>query len=324
MNPRKYAVIGAAFSLCLLILDSKTAFSGAAEGMEICMRTVIPTLFPFFILSIYLTGQDFSFPGLPALCRLFGIPKGCESILINGFLGGYPTGAKTVADLWRSGTISRENANRMLSFCSQAGPSFLFGIVAMQFTDREYPWLLWIIQILSALIVSRFFPADDLRCSQSNRNHFISLGEALRKAISVTGIVCGWVIVFRIITQFFLRWFLWILPMTVQIAITGLLELANGCVDLSLIADDRIRFLLVSPMLSFGGICVAMQTASVTEGLDLRYYFWGKLLQSLVSLGFASVFVGYPRVATVSTCILGLIFLLKMRKSSGIPIKAGV
>ena len=40
-----------------LILDGRTAIDGARQGIELCLRTVIPSLFPFFVLSILLTSS---------------------------------------------------------------------------------------------------------------------------------------------------------------------------------------------------------------------------------------------------------------------------
>ncbi len=77
-----------------LILDGRTAIEGARQGIELCLRTVIPSLFPFFVLSILLTSSllGSSLIVLRPLGRLFGMPEGAESLLIPAFLGGYPVG----------------------------------------------------------------------------------------------------------------------------------------------------------------------------------------------------------------------------------------
>jgi hypothetical protein len=43
--------------------------------------------------------------------------------------------------------------------------------------------------------------------------------------------------------------------------------------------------------LAFGGVCVLLQTASVTEGLSLGCYIKGKLIQTLFSLWLSSTMV---------------------------------
>jgi len=42
--------------------------------------------------------------------------------------------------------------------------------------------------------------------------------------------------------------------------------------------------MIASAILSFGGVCVYMQTLSVTEGLGIGWYFPGKVLQTVFSL----------------------------------------
>ena len=324
MSIRKYTISAAFFSIALLILDSPTAFSGAAEGLELCIRTVIPALFPFFVLSTYLTSQTICFPVLAPLCRLFRIPANCGNVLISSFLGGYPAGAKSVADAYRSGCISRDTANRMLAFCNQAGPSFLFGMVALQFPERKYPWLLWACQFISALSVSWLIPPQGDVSGHAAKQKSLTLPGALRGAISVTASVCGWVILFRVIIAFLSRWFFWLLPAEVVTILTGFLELTNGCAALGAVEDVNLRFLLAAMILSFGGICVTMQTASVIDGLDIRFFLAGKLLQILITLILSSIYAGYPLHATAGCLLICCIFLNQRRNKSGNPLRGVV
>jgi len=71
------ALIGLAAFL-LLICDNDTAKIGVAEGIGLCINVIIPSLFPFFIVSSYmnqaLLGQQV--PGLCALGRVLHIPSG--------------------------------------------------------------------------------------------------------------------------------------------------------------------------------------------------------------------------------------------------------
>ena len=114
-----------------------------------------------------------------------------------------------------------------------------------------------------------------------------SPSSALNTAIQVMATVCGWVVLFRVLLAFLKRWIFWILPAAVQVAITGILELSNGCCELLAVPDVSARFGICSGLLAFGGLCVTMQTVSVTAGLSMKPYFLGKLLQTLFSLALA-------------------------------------
>ena len=171
----------------------------------------------------------------------------------------------------------------MLSFCSNAGPAFLFGMVAMRFTRIRYAWALWLIQILSAVIVGAILPGKDRNETEGKPGRTLSLHQALRKSVVIMAEVCGWIVLCRMLVAFCARWFLWAFTDWAQVLLIGILELANGCFQLGRIADEGLRFVICSIMLSLGGICVLLQTRSVTKEVGLGKYIPGKLLQALIS-----------------------------------------
>lgn len=315
----------AALGMLLLILDSKTALSGARDGLELCLRTVIPTLFPFFILSGILVGSMMGqpFPMLSPLGRLLGMPAGSESLLIGGFLGGYPVGAKCIHDAWESGSIRKSDAERMLSFCSNAGPAFLFGMAAPMFSNPFSGWILWGIHILGAVITGVLFRKNPEEDAIGSCKNSVTLSQSMVKSVSVTAQVCGWVIAMRIVISFLQRWFVFLLSDWMQICVIGFLELANGCMELSAIAPESIRFMLCSVFLACGGLCVGLQTISVTGGLSIKWYVWGKTVQTVLSLLFAAIYLGFlPPYWLV--LLLFLFAGLKVGKKSSIPRIVGV
>ncbi len=325
--------IAAAVGMLVLIMDSRTALSGASEGIALCIKTVIPALFPFFLLSALLTnaamGAEFHF--LQRIGQLCGIPKGSESILLTGLLGGYPVGAQSIAQTYAAGQLRKEDARRMLGFCSNAGPAFIFGISSVLFENRSVPLILWLIHIVSALVTGILLPYRSLKGAICPLQQQIGIGQALHKSLSVTGTVCGWVIIFRILLSFLSRWFMWLLSPMLQIILTGLLELTNGYIRLAEIDNNSLRFVLASIFLAAGGICVCLQTVSITGqvGLDMGYYFKGKAIQTIFSTVLALIVSGflfdegYPLYIQPLYIILAIaiiaILLIKRKNSSSIP-----
>ena len=125
-NKRTLSVCFAGIGMMALILDASSALYGASEGIDLCVRTVIPSMFPFLVLSIFLTGQMFSLRlrWLRPLGRLLHLPENAEVIFLVGLLGGYPMGAQCIRQAYDTGGLSRPDAQRMLCFCSNAGPAF--------------------------------------------------------------------------------------------------------------------------------------------------------------------------------------------------------
>lgn len=277
-------------AMAVLILDSQTALEGAKDGIGLCLGSLIPSLFPFFVLTSLMTGALLGtrLALLKPLSMILGIPEGCESILIPAFLGGYPAGAQCIAQAYRKNTISQNCAKRLLLFCNNPGPSFLFGILTPFFPEKGMVWSLWGLQILAALIWGSLLPPCKEESGAISPAE-PSLTEAVGTALHSMANVCAWVILFRIIIAFAQRWFLWLLPSWVQVLFAGILELSNGCCSLMLLSDLRLRFVICAGLLSFGGLCVTMQTASLVRGLPMGPYILSKLGQSMLCIIMAAL-----------------------------------
>lgn len=306
-------------AMLMLILDSKTALQGAKEGLALCAGTVIPSLFPFFVISIFLADalSGYGIPILKPILRFCKMPECSENLLIVGLLGGYPVGAKCVYDSWKRGQITTADAKRCLGFCSNAGPAFIFGMCGMLFSKAWVVWVLWGIHILSALIVGNILPKNESSRMSVTQIQHITLSEAMAKAVTAILSVCGWVVLFRVMIAFGRRWFLWLLPANWRIAFEGVLELANGCSALVAVESEGLRFVLCSAFLGLGGLCVGLQTMSVAGELGTGMYFPGKVLQCVISICLATLFASTqyhlcpPVVPIIITLSLVLLFVLK-------------
>ena len=315
MRSQNRTILFSAVLMLMLILDTATMVQGAKDGVLLCIQTVVPALFPFFVISGVLNSglNGISIPGFGLIRRLCRIPRGADSIFLLGILGGYPVGAKCIAEAYESGAISKNNGRRMLGFCSNCGPSFIFGICSSLFTVSGASAALWIIQILSAMITGYFLPGE---CS-TNEVHLTgkpaTITASLKTSIKTMAEVCGWVILFRVIIQMLRKWLIWLLPEYVSMLMFGVLELTNGCIMLSNICFEPLRFVVCSVILSFGGLCVMMQTVSVTASCGLGLYIPGKIVQTFFSAALSvivSFFLYFGSVSTLWPVISALTILL--------------
>lgn len=313
---RRLSGFFSAVGLLILILDGKTAVAGVTDGIELCLRTVIPALFPFFVLAPALLGGAVPFPQL--VFAVTGFPKGTGSLILPCMLGGYPVGARSVYQAYAEGIVEKKDAQRMLAFCNNAGPAFVFGVLGQMFPKQWMIWALWGIHLVGARIAAYCVPVAGIPVT-SQKTLAEPKGKLMPEAILTMGTVCGWIILFRVIISFLDRWIFWILPQTVRIALVGLLELSNGCCELPWIANVNIRFILCSAMLAAGGLCVTAQTISVTPGLSLRYYFVGKLIQLLVSVAISCSLAGRIAVPLVFLLIPLLFRIGKKRGRNPVP-----
>ena len=327
----------AILGLLILILDSSSAIKGAQNGITLCIQSVLPSLFPFILLSNVLISSINS-----SLVTDVGKKNDRRNpvkskILLTGYLGGYPVGAQCAAQAHRNHQLSLASAQKMAICCNNPGPSFIFGITSSLFPQKWFPWALWGIHILSSLVLFRLIPSDSevsppVSLSASS-NRTTSLAVTLRSM----AFICGWVIIFSIITCIIRRWFLWMLPQVWETVVYGLLEITNGCLALKNINSTGLRFILCALFLSFGGGCTAIQTHTVANGLNCHGYWRCKAFEGGCSLLLAYVIqlvlipedqtYHFPISIIVTILAILIIIALSIRKSknsSRISLTVGV
>jgi sporulation integral membrane protein YlbJ len=292
----KISMLSASF--LLLIMNLEQAAEGIRVGIDMCLQSVIPSLFPFLILTKYISSQLYGMriPLLSKLSRLCGIPDTMGSALIVGLVGGYPGGAQLVTDAWERKLIAKKTAERMLGFCNNAGPAFIFGVCATMFTTAKVGWYILLIQVFSSIMCGAILPDGSNEIVGKDERRATSFVECFEMAIAAMGRICGWIFCFRVVISY-LEAYCPIGNPILRTIVSGILELTNGCFCLYEIPAEPLRFILVSGMLSFGGLCVWLQTASMTKSLSLKWFYVGKSMQCLLSVLLAVILA--PHVFTL-------------------------
>lgn len=280
-----------------LILDSRFAAQSAQSALELCIKTLIPGLFPMFVVSAMLVPslQELRLPGL---CRLLRIPEGCGGIFILGCAGGFPVGAACIAQAAQSGGIGKQDAARMLGFCSFCGPSFLFGILGTLLSPKD-ALVLFLIQLETALLVALFWPG------QPKQGHLpspepIGLCAAVKRSVGSMTTVCAWVVLAGVAAGFLQRWLFPLLPDLIGRMLTGLLELTTGVFSLSGL-DPELRFLYSAVFVCFGGISVLLQIHGIASqaGIQLTPCIFQKAVQAFAGAALAGFYLRMGAAALV-------------------------
>ena len=230
----------------------------------------------------------------PLMRPLFGLSGAGAAALALGLCGGYPVGARTAAELVESGALSREEGERLLIFCNNAGPGFLLGICGgAVFASPRAGAALYLIHAASALftgilLTRRLPPLSAPFSAGAAPRRSVSLSAALPAAVqgALAGIlnVCAFVVFFTVCTRLLLRAlpesFAFSLPCALLI---GFFELTSGVTALP---PTRAGFLACAALLAWGGLSVHCQTLSAlsASALSARYYLRAKAAQALLSV----------------------------------------
>lgn len=300
MRWRAAACLALGGVLVLFLAEAGFVRAAAAEALSLCASSVIPALFPFLVVSSLLLslglGELLS-PMLAGLMEpLFRVDGVGSSALLLGLVGGYPIGAKTAADLYRKGLLSRPEAERLLAFCNNSNPVFLISVLGVGVfgSVRAGVWL-WLIHLLSALLTGLLFRnwGGQGRRQAGGTTAFqaVSLSAAFVSAVreSLSGMlsVCAFVTFFYVLARPLASLGGWLGP--VLVGLTELFSLTP------LLRADRFGFILSSAMAGWGGLSVLCQTAAVLEGSGLRLQSCaaGKAVQGLLAGLLAATLAGY-------------------------------
>lgn len=297
-----------------LLLYPSQAMEACKEGLRLCGNVILPSLFPFFVLSslavelgltAYL-GRVFA----PIMYPLFRVPGEGAAALILGFVGGYPVGARTTLSLYENGSCSAHEAERLLAFCNNSGPAFILGVVGVGvFSSSKAGLLLYLAHAAASVCVGlifRFYKADSIspRSSSSRVPHFKScrFSSAFTSAVSRSFIsmlnICAFVLFFTVFLR--LLSLTGILPVLAAVLghslallglpvewgerlLIGIIELSSGVWSLSKGGSGQLG--LAAFMLGWAGLSVHCQVLSFVgeSGLSIKPYFVGKLLHGVLS-----------------------------------------
>ena len=273
----------------LLMLVLSTQAAGAVRlGLALCARSVVPALFPFLVLSGLFVNLGCS--DVPArllsgvMHRLFGCSGSGASAFFLGLLGGYPLGARTIGELYRTGRISRQEGEHLLCFCNNAGPAFILGIAgAGIFGDLRIGAWLYLIHASAATMVGLMLGRSNTAAAPRSAaaQPIPSFPSALVSSITSAGTamvqICAFVVFFYTLLQ--------ISPLRHPLLL-GIVELTRGITALT---AGQSSFVIASALLGWGGISVHCQTAAVLAdtSLPMRRYLLAKALHALVAAALA-------------------------------------
>ncbi|MBR0282762.1 MAG: sporulation protein [Oscillibacter sp.] len=318
-HPRRTNLFLVTLLLVWFLADTMRVRQAASDALRLCAASVIPALFPFLVVTGLLMSLGFgawASPYLaPLMTDLYRLPGSAGSALLLGFLGGYPVGARTAADLYRLGYLTQDETERLLTFCNNANPAFFISVLGIGvFHSARAGIRLLLIHILSALLTGLCFRGQAVAHTPPNPRkpsrdasagtrapltdtHAVTRNpppnappaflpafvDAVSSAASAMLRVCAFVTFFSVLVRPLKEW-----THPAAAPLVGLLELFSLT---PLLTPDSRGFLLASVCAGFGGLSALAQTAAVLEhtGLSVRPCLLGKLVQALFSALLAAV-----------------------------------
>lgn len=283
------ALLTAALFFAFLLCPVACA-DGVRDGLRLAAGQALPALFPFFVASGLLirTGAGDAAARLlrRPLSALYGLPPSAAPAVALGLIGGYPVGAATVADLLGRGALTRDQAERAVSFCNCASPAFCIGLAGLALTGSARTGaVLYAIHLAAALLTGLVTTRGGKPRQSGGAAHEPApeafapafcgaVQSAAQTALTVTAFLVVFSILLRLLEP--VRLLAAGLP-----GVEGLLELTCGLARLS--GGEMpagVLLPLTSFLLGFGGLSVHFQVRALLAPFDLnlRRFTLGKIL----------------------------------------------
>ena len=302
-------IIASAMAVCLIIYPKSTA-QGIKNGFLLLGNNLIPALFPFMVLSTYISGSSIA----EMISKLFEKPfkiifkaSGYGVIpFILGSLGGYPVGAKTVCEFYENGKISQNDAQRLLYWCINPSPAFLITAVGtFMLGNTTSGFLLYFSCLLSSLTVGffcRFLSSDEIHPienhpQKSKESLFV---KSVSKGSEGIFAICGWVLTFCVLASLCdaLN-----LPYSLSYIIKSVGEVTTGCKNA---VSSGLSLPVISGISGFGGFAVICQCTSysILCKVQTKYLICSRLINSALSGIYCSLLLKiFPQCQNVSVVI---------------------
>lgn len=280
------------FFLCLFLFGTMLFYPSsvseyARQGMYVSVFQVIPSIFPFAVLSSLAVNATAAAPS--SLRKILPVSV--------GFLCGFPLGAKTAIELYECGDIDENELKYLLPLSNNTGPAFVIGVLGgATFASYAVGVLVYVCQILSALTVGLMFCITRHKKKSVNKKFrsssatpfFKAFPQAVTSSASSMLTVCGFITFFRVLLGILSDWLAKAgVPKKFELILAIFFEMSCAVSQSATLAAPypRIALALAAFAVSWAGISVHFQVSVFLKNgyCGYGYYVLFKLLQGCVA-----------------------------------------
>jgi len=306
----------------LLLIFNQAASLGAAEGLRLFACSVLPCLFPFMVCGHCLTAAGVTSSGGAAKKRL--LPLRRLGLAVVCAVCGTPSAALVCGRLYLDG-MSTKKASALCAVMNLVNPYFIIGLLSRELLHSSLLWkTIAIAHYLPALAAALLLSLGEGKTAHEGLasaamdkcgartlpspapSYLTVFGRALTDATLAILRIGGTVVFFRVLYSVAeASGVLSLLSPAFGAVAAGMLEMTNG---LTLLAaahiGGRLCTSLCCALLSFGGVCIFIQSKQFFEELDAKCYFAVKLLTGACS--FLLCHILYPLAGGAVDAMHGL------------------
>ena len=300
------------FLLALMIRNSDVAAKYIKDGLSVCAATLIPSLFPFMVISDLFVSSG----GANTLGRLLAAPmkglfgvSGAGAVAVAlGALCGFPIGARCAVSLFDAGEITKAECERLIAISSSPSSAFLISAVGVAlFGSRDFGRALYAATLISSLAVGVVFNliskikkepqkplVSPVYTAPQKRFGMASLSDAISASADAMLKICAFVVFFTAFTGTLCEMLdAWALPSTLRAIICSIVELTGGVRESAKLSHAALGATVAAFGAGWSGISVHLQISAICKNrsLSLRPYLLSKLASGLLTAAMIALYL---------------------------------
>lgn len=288
-------IISSLLILILTLLNKTLVYESINYSLNLWVKNIIPSLFPFFIITDILINYDIT-KYIPKFIKnifknLFNIGENELTIFLLSILSGFPSNARNTRNLYDKGKIDLYEANHILIFSHFSNPLFVLTTIPIFFFHDESIGIILLVShylsniILGMIIRKKEKTTDYITNINHSNNKFSEVFiNAIKKSINTITTIGGIVTVFLVLSTLISQFLN--LNNYNSMLFKGIMEITIGIDSLVKLNLPMIYKLTITSMfLAFGGLSVHMQVINEIMGTEIKYsqFFLGRIVQMIIS-----------------------------------------
>ncbi len=303
----------------VLLFYPSFAAEGALNGLKMCGNILVPSLFPYMVLSAWAVGKNL-LGGVGRILEkplgfLFNMPSAAISPILIGWVCGYPAGIRAAASEYEYGRLSKRQTERLMTFCACISPQFAIGVLGVSVFGSSYAGVcIYLGALLSCVavgiaggIIGRFSEKDKKRERGSSTQ--LGFTEAVADASEGMLKICSLTVFFAAMigiaegSGLLKQLSFWLSAKTPGLGdgfwkatLKGVIELTSGALEVSAV---RGGFLICAVGAGFGGVCVICQCVALArvnkEKLRILPMVASRIVHGALTAVIASILISFDK-----------------------------
>ncbi len=296
------AVILFLFFGIMLIVYRQSVSEGIRNGLSVSAEILIPSLFPFLVFSVFASQVGFSYRSGSVFRfvteKIFHLPQSCFSVILFGFIGGYPVGARLCRELYQQKLLSEKDCRHILTFCVNAGPSFVVtavgeGIIGSRKAGFVLLTAVSISSLLTGILVGIFKEKElgGKKIKTEKKDFSETLIYSVASATESIFSICAWVILFSAVLSVVNKMNL---SRMLKLLLFSVTEVTSGIKS----AAELGGLPFVASCISFGGISILFQLLPTIKkcGVKVKTYLFFRIINSVISYFLTNIILCFVNI----------------------------